>query len=107
MSMLHDVHAISKLSFRNQSSHQSVVLLDRLDDSFDATVCVAVSDWTFFVHDFGWDVRASVLVRSVISLSDDLDNTLWASALSALTETRAFAKCHVCKQCCRQSVITN
>ena len=58
MSMLHDVQAISKLSCRNQSSNQSVVLLDRLDDSFNATVCVAVSDWTFFAHDFGWDVRA-------------------------------------------------
>ena len=27
--------------------------------SLNAAVCVAVSDWAFFVHDFGWDVRAS------------------------------------------------
>ena len=35
--------------------------------SLNATVGVAVSDWTFFLHDFGWDVPAGF----VFDVDDD------------------------------------
>ena len=44
------------------------VVLDCTDLSFDASFCsrnasvgVAFCNWTLFVHDFGWDVRAGVV----------------------------------------------
>ena len=67
MSTLHDVQAISKLSCQtNRRTNLSfgVVLdctnlsLDGLVRSLNATVGVAVSGWTFFVHGFGRDVGA-------------------------------------------------
>ena len=36
----------------------SGVPVDGLVCSLDASLAVAVSDWTFFANDFGWDVRA-------------------------------------------------
>ena len=68
--------------------------LDGLNCWLNAAVGVAVSHWTLFVHDFGWDVGASFVfdvndtrlsVALWCHLSDDLpvDTTLCKSVLSA------------------------
>ena len=64
---------------------RSVQSLDGLVRSLNATVGVAVSNWAFFVHDFGWDVRAGFVfdvddARFLVALQY---NTLSAGALSS------------------------
>ena len=90
--------------------------LDGLVRSLNATVGVAVSSWTFFVHDSGWDVRAGFVF--------DVDNARLLIALQyhflmiygqhvvrkcffCVTMTRVFARYNVSKECLRQSVLTS
>ena len=85
-------------------------------DSLDDYVGVAVSDGTFFLDGFGWDVRASFVF--------DVDDDWFLVALSYLilmtsgehferecsisvTVTRAFTKYHDDKECFRMSVIAS
>ena len=102
--MLHDVQATSN---RRTNLSFSVVLdctnlsLDGLVRSLNATACVAVSDWTFFVHDFGWDVRVVFLfdvddARFLVALQCHFLMTCGQHIVRkcsfCVTMTRAFAK---------------
>ena len=84
--------------------------------SLNATVGVAVSDWTFFVHDFGWDVRANFVfdvddAGFLLALQHHFPMTCGQNVVCkcsfCVTMTRAFARYNVSKECLRQSVITS
>ena len=90
--------------------------LDGLVHSLNATVGVAVSDWTFFVHDFGWDVRANFVfdvddAGFLLALQHHFPMTCGQNVVCkcsfCVTMTRAFARYNVSKECLRQSVITS
>ena len=90
--------------------------LDGLVCSLSAAVCVAVSDWTFFAHDFGGDVRASFVfnvddARSLVNLQYHFLMTcgqhVVRECLFCVTMTRAIAKYNVGRECSRQSFITS
>ena len=69
--------------------------------SLKATVGVAVSDWTIFLHDFGWDVRAGFVfdvddARFLIALLYHFVMTCGQHVVLkrsfCVTMSRAFAK---------------
>ena len=79
---------------------------DGLIRSLNATVGVAVSVWTFFVHDFGWDVRARFVfdvddARFLIALQYHFLMTSGKHVVRdcsfCVTMTRAFARYNVGK----------
>ena len=79
----------------------------------NGAVGVAVSDWTFFVHDFGWDVRAGFVfgvddARFLIALQYHFLMTRGQHVVRecsfCVTMTRAFAKYNSSKKCFRQCV---
>ena len=76
----------------------------------------AVSNWAFFEHDFGWDVRAGFVfdvddARFLVALQYHYLMTCGQNVVRecsfCVTTTRAFARYNVCKACFRQSVITS
>ena len=88
--------------------------LDGLVRSLSPTVGVAVVDWTFFLHDFGWDVRAGFMfdvddARFLVALQYHFLMTCGQHVVRecsfCVTMTPAFARYTVSKECLRQSVI--
>ena len=81
--------------------------------TLSATVGVNVSDWTFFVHDFGWNVRARFVfdvddARFLLPLQYHFLMTCGQHIVrKCVTMTRAFARYNVSKECLRQPVMTS
>ena len=81
--------------------------------SLNATVGVPVSDWTFFVNAFGWDVRVRFVfdvndARFLVALQRQFLMTCGQHIVRQCsfcgTMTRAFPSYSVSKECLRQSV---
>ena len=92
------------------------LFLDGLVCSLNAAVDVTVSGWAFFVHDFGWNVRARFVfgvddARFMVALQYHFLMTCGQHVVRecsfCVTMTRAFARYDVSKERFHQSVITS